>query len=150
MTKAEVFTDPAFVRLSEQQQAFVRALVENGGDKLAAAHTAYACKDDFTARTLANRALRKIQIRRLVDGYFGEELRSKFPSREELAALAWEHAETAEDGDLAHKWASLVARVMGYDKQPEVPAQSAPKPADLGEDTLAELKSRGLSDGTSQ
>src|SRR6185312_15963206 len=107
MTKAEIFTDPAFLRLSEQQQAFVRSLVENGGDKLAAAHEAYTCKDDFTARTMANRCLRKLQIKRIVDGYFGEELKDSYPSREEMAALAWQRAQNADDDKVAVTWATL-------------------------------------------
>src|SRR6185437_4291607 len=99
MTKGEVFTDPAFLRLSEQQQAFVRSLVENGGDKLAAAHEAYTCKDDFTARTLANRCLRKLQIKRRVDAYFGDSVKDRVPSREELAAEAWERAQNSDDSN---------------------------------------------------
>ena len=151
MTKAEIFTDPAFLRLSEQQQAFVRALVENGGDKLAAAHEAYTCKDDFTARTMANRCLRKLQIKRLVDAHFGEELKDRFPSREEMAALAWERAQHADDDKVAVTWASLAAKILRYDKEPIESAQSAPKAsAELAEDTLAELEKRGLGNGAAK
>lgn len=152
MTKAEVFADPSFLRLSDQQQAFVRALVENGGDKLAAAHTAYACKDDFTARTLANRCLRKLQIKRLVDAYFGDNVKDRVPTRDELAAEAWERAQNTEDSNTAHKWATLAATVLGFTKEPpaepQKPAQSAQQP--LEEDTLAELQKRGLSNGAAQ
>ena len=152
MTKAEIFTDPAFLRLSEQQQAFVRALVENGGDKLAAAHEAYTCKDDFTARTMANRCLRKLQIKRIVDGYFGEELKDSYPSREEMAALAWQRAQNADDDKVAVTWATLAAKILRYDKdaiEPQKPAQSA-QPQELDEDTLAELQKRGLSNGAAK
>jgi len=154
MTKAEIFTDPAFLRLSEQQQAFLRALIENGNDKLAAAHEAYTCKDDFTARTMANRCLRKLQIKRLVDAYFGNSVKDRVPSREELAAEAWERAQNSDDSNTAHKWASLVARVLGYDKEPaeegpQKPAQSA-QPQELDEDTLAEIQKRGLSNGAAK
>lgn len=152
MTAAEVFADPAFLRLSDQQQAFVRALIENGNDKVAAAHAAYACKDDFTARTLANRALKKLTISRLVDAYFEEKPADRIPTRDELAAEAWRRAQSAADDNAAHKWISLVARVLAYDKEPPIePAQSAPKAsAELAEDTLAELEKRGLGNGTAK
>ena len=150
MTKAEIFTDPAFLRLSEQQQAFVKSLVESGGDKLAAAHEAYTCKDDFTARTMANRCLRKLQIKRLVDGYFGEEF--IYPSREEMAAIAWQRAQNADDDKVAVTWATLAAKILRYDKdtiEPQKPAQSA-QPQELDEDTLAEIQKRGLSNGAAK
>ena len=154
MTKAEIFTDPAFLRLSEQQQAFVRALVENGGDKLAAAHEAYTCKDDFTARTMANRCLRKLQIKRLVDAYFGESLKDQMPSRDEAAVILWQRFQNAADDNAAHKWATLALRALGYDKEPaeegpQKPAQSA-QPQELDEDTLAEIQKRGLSNGAAK
>ena len=152
MTAPEVFADPAFLRLSEQQQAFVRALIENGNDKVASARSAYTCKDDFTARTLANRALKKLTVARLVDAYFEEKPADRIPTRDELAAEAWRRAQSAADDNAAHKWVSLVARVLSYDKEPSAePAQSAPKAsADLGEDTLAELQKRGLGNGTAK
>ena len=153
MTKAEVFTDPAFLRLSEQQQAFVKALVENGGEKVPAAHEAYNCKDDFTARSLANRCMRKLAIKRLVGAYFGEELKDRYPSREEMAALAWERAQNTDDGGIAHKWAALAAAVLGFTREAPVAepkAQSAPASTELDDVTLAELETRGLGNGTSK
>lgn len=150
MTRAEVFADPAFVRLSEQQQAFVRDLVENGGDKVRAAHKAYKCKNDFTARTMANRCLRKLQIKRLADAYFGESLKDQIPSHDEMAAAAWDRFQSAPDDNAAHKWFTAAWNILKPKDEavpPAPPASAGPKPVD--DDVLKELERRGIN-GTSQ
>jgi len=66
MVASEVFHSPQFAQLSEQQRAFVKAMCENGWDKISAAHTAWACKDDKSAAAMADRALRNPRISQII------------------------------------------------------------------------------------
>jgi hypothetical protein len=133
MTKNEVKTHPAFLRLSDADQRFVSELLENGNDKRAAAHATWQCKSDASADALANKTCRKASVKYLMDAYLGVDVTKTIPSRDELAAFAWSKAQKApSDGD-AHKWASMVSQVMGYNTKPADPNE-ANKPEPAAED----------------
>src|SRR5690349_2714722 len=118
MTKDELFKDPLFLRLPEALQKFVRELVENGKDKVAAAHMTWKCKDDLSASSMANRAMRKLAVRKLVDSYFGIDVRDMIPTREEVAAEAWRRFCKETDGATALKWLAIFNQTMGYNTRP--------------------------------
>lgn len=143
MTRQEVIVHPVFLRLSDGYKNFVTALMDNGNDKRAAAHLSWKCKDDASAEAMANKALRKPAVRYLVDEYLGVSLASRIPTRDELAAAAWERAQRTTDGNEAHKWFSMVKDVMGYNTKaqetpPPAPAPEAPDDTEL----MEELESR--------
>ena len=114
LSKQEVTTHPVFLHLSDNDKKFVTTLMENGNDKLAASHATWHCKDDASATSMANKSLRKPKVKYLLDEYFGVNILRKIPSRDELAAFAWEKAQRATDGAEAHKWATMVSAVCGY------------------------------------
>jgi hypothetical protein len=125
MTKNEVKTHPAFLRLSDADQRFVSELLENGNDRRAAAHATWQCKSDASADALANKTCRKVSVKYLMDEYLGVDVTKTIPTRDELAAFAWSKAnkQGVSDGD-AHKWVSVVSQVLGYNTK----AQDAPQP----------------------
>lgn len=147
MTKDEVKKHPAYLRLTVQQQLFVDTMIDNGAEKIDAALTAYKCKDRFTAVTMASKCMRNLNITRLLDRYFGENISDRVPTKEELAAAAWERAVNSEDENACHKWFALVARVLNYtdkkdDDHAEIVAESRSK--ENVEKLTAELAARGL------
>ena len=62
LTPDEIRTHPLFSKLSGRQQIFVDELLKNGNDKIAAAHKAWTCNGDESARTMANRALQDERV----------------------------------------------------------------------------------------
>lgn len=119
--------------LSDGDKKFVAELMDNGNEKRAAAHVAWKCKDDASADSMANKSLRKPKVKYLLDEYFGVNVLRKIPSRDELAAFAWEKAQNAKDGTEAHKWTTMVSAVCGYNTKPQdnpVPPQDPATPAD--------------------
>lgn len=145
MTREEILKDPGYLRLTEQQKTFVLAMIDNGGDKVEAAFSAYKCKDRYSAVTMASKCYRNLIISRLVDAYYGEKASDRVPSSDELAAAAWDRAIASEDENAAHKWFALVARVLKYDKieDPAVKEQERRTAAE-GDKLIAELEARGL------
>lgn len=146
MTKEQVQKDPGFHRLTTQQQVFVETMLDNGGDKIEAAAAAYKCKDRFSAVTMASKCMRNLIISRLVDSYFGEKASDRCPTREELAAAAWERAVNSEDENASQKWFTLVARVLNYadKKDDEAERSQERREKKAGEELTAELEARGL------
>ena len=116
MTLSDVVANPLYSRLTQQQQAFVTAICTNGNDKLAAAKTAWACSDDKSAATMANRALRKPAIAKLVGIYFGE--RVERITREELLGHLAKRATDANRDDTAFKYFELIAKIEGWLTKP--------------------------------
>lgn len=149
MTKDEIKKDPGYLRLTIQQQLFVDAMTDNGGDRVEAAFASYKCKDRYSAVTMASKCMRNLIISRLLDAYFDEKPSDRVPSRDELAGAAWERAVNSEDENAAHKWFTLVARVLKYDKAED--ADDLTKDQDrrtkaAGDELVAELEKRGLVD----
>lgn len=148
MTKEEILKDPGYLRLTAQQKLFVNAMMDNGGEKIEAAESAYKCKDRYTAVTMASKCMRHLIISRLIDEYFGESAADRYPTRDELAAAAWDRAISSDDEPAAHKWFLLVARVLGYDKSNEDldPAgkEAQRRAVAKGDELVAELEKRGL------
>ena len=83
MTPDEIRSHPLYAKLNERQQIFVDELLKNGHDKVAAAHAAWKCNGDDSARTIANRALKNDAVAFLVESYFGKD-----PERERFTREA--------------------------------------------------------------
>jgi hypothetical protein len=128
MTVAEIVTQPEFVALSPQQQIFVRTICENGRDKLAAAKAAYVCKDDASARTMANRALAVEEIRELVDARFEKK---SLPTKEDIILKLMRRGDKAKDDRVAIAAYDLAARMSGFLMKP-----ADPRPEDREESML--------------
>jgi hypothetical protein len=73
MTPDEIRSHPLFTKLTERKQTFINTLLTNNNDKIAAAHAAWNCNGDESARTLANRALQDESVAFLVEQYFGRD-----------------------------------------------------------------------------
>lgn len=146
MTKDQIQKDPGYLRLTAQQKIFVDAMMDNGGEKIEAAQDAYNCKDRYSAVTMASKCMRHLVISRLVDAYFGEKPLDRVPTRDELAAAAWDRAVASEDENAAHKWFNLVARVLKYDKEEDAAQKSRDNAAaeDARRELVADLEKRGL------
>lgn len=143
MTLDEVIADPAFVRLSDGQKMFVRTLIANGRDKVAAAKVSWNPKDDETALVMANRALRVPAISRLVNAYYGTTAEEELPTREEFQKLLWKKAQSAEDDSNALKFLALYARVSGLEFKAAEPTKvTAPQQEGI-DDLLFEIENRG-------
>jgi hypothetical protein len=140
MTKKDVLTHPVFLALSDGDKKFVAELLENGNEKRAAAHVAWNCKDDASADSMANSSLRKPKVKYLLDEYFGVNVLRKIPSREELAASAWERFQSARDGNEAHKWAQMVSTVMGYNTKPQEAPPTGPETPVSADDSEEEFQ----------
>jgi hypothetical protein len=136
LTKKEVLTHPAYLRLSDSDKKFVNELLENGNDKRAAAHATWNCAKDAVADAMANKSLRKKNVKFLMDEYLGVDPTQIIPSRDQLAAFAWSKAQASNDGNEAHKWATMVSRVMGYDIKPQASPENpeSATPADDSND----------------
>lgn len=144
ITREDVIADPAFVRLSTQQQEFVRTIIANGRDKVAAAKASYQCKDDRSADALANRALRNKIINRLVSNYYGETPEEQLPTREEFQKVLWQKAQAARDDADSLRFLALYARVSGLEFKASDPTKP-PTPAQQEgiDDLLTEIENRG-------
>ena len=147
MTREEVKKDPGYLRLTTKQQDFIDAMIENGGDKVEAAASAFTCKDRYSAVTMASKCMRNLIISRLLDAYFGEKASDRVPTRDELAGAAWDRAIASEDENAAHKWFNLVARVLQYDKGEEDASQKQRDnkvAEEARKELVADLEKRGL------
>lgn len=136
MTIEKLVVDPRYLRLTVQQRVFVKTLCENGGDKRAAAYAAWTCSNDNSATTMANRALRKSEIFKLQNEYFGKDVTDEKFTREEFLATAARRARLSdEDGD-AYKFMTLIAGIEGWLKRP---AEALPESPGDKEASVAEL-----------
>jgi hypothetical protein len=143
MTIDQIVADSAFSRLSDGQKLFVRTLLANGRDKMAAAKSAWVPKDNISAESMANRALRNPVISRLVNDYFGTTAEEQLPSREDFQQLLWRKAQTAKsDGDTL-KYLALYARVSGLEFRPAEAAPITPTQQENIDDILTEIERRG-------
>lgn len=142
MTRDEILKDPGYLRLTVQQKLFVDAMIDNGGDKVEAAADAYKCKDRYSAVTMASKLMRNPVIGRLLVG-----ITMRPPTKEELAAEAWKRGLTTKDDIAAHKWLTLAAHVLKYDKEEEDPSKKYRENKATEEarrELVADLEKRGL------
>lgn len=111
MTLDDLQKHPAFVGLSDQQKDFT-LLVCRGTDKVRAAQQAWQCKDDRSARAMANAALRKSKVGWLIEQFQGTK---HIPTRDEVAGQCWEWAmsPTTESAERA-KFVKLAVDILGY------------------------------------
>jgi hypothetical protein len=149
MTKQELFAEPLFLSLTEQQQNYIRALVENGNNRVEAAKSAYTCNNLETAKATSRRAHNHPVIRRLVDKYFNIKPADRLPTREEFAARMWERGEAQPDAAAAFKYYQLYADVQGFKDTPAPAAPVEQSVAPVDDELMAELDARGLTNGPS-
>jgi hypothetical protein len=114
MLATDVFKSPQFQKLSPQQRVFIETLVENGWDKLAAAHTAWQCKDDTSASAMAATAMRNPKIGAIIA--LIDPAKSRM-TREEALELAAKHARTAAKPAESLKALEMIARWEGWDAE---------------------------------
>jgi hypothetical protein len=122
MTSEQVFSSPQFQKLSEQQRVFLKALVENGWDKIDAAHKAWAATSDASAQAMANRALSNPRISAIVA--LIDPAKSRM-TKDEALMLAAKHARTATKASEALKALELIAEWEGWTTEPGSPAVSS-------------------------
>lgn len=136
MTPDEIRTHPLFSKLNDRQQIFVNALLSNGNDKLKAAHEAWNCSGDESARTLANRALQNESVSFLIESYFGKDpLRVQF-TKEGALEFASQRAREATDPKIALDYLKLIVGMNGWLYKP---AENDPKPPHI-DDSDEEFK----------
>lgn len=129
MTPDEIRTHPLYAKLTQNQQKFVSELLSNGNDKIKAAHAAWKCNGDESARTLANRALQREDISFLIESYFGRDPEKLEFTREEALAFAAKKAREAGDPKISLDYFKLVVAMNGWLYKPAElkPGETAPK-----------------------
>jgi hypothetical protein len=111
VTADQVFASPQFQKLSEQQRVFLKALVENGWDKLDAAYKAWKPTSDASAMAMANRALSNPRVSSLVTLIDPSKSRM---TKEEALEIAAKHARSATKASDALKALEFVAELEGW------------------------------------
>jgi hypothetical protein len=130
MTPDEIKAHPFFAKLSERKQTFVSTLLSNGNDKIAAAHAAWKCNGDESARTLANRALQDEAVAYLVEQYFGKDPSRQQFTRDEALEFAASKAREAGDPKICLDYFKIIVEMNGWRVKPS----DAPKETDKPED----------------
>jgi hypothetical protein len=134
MTPDEIRSHPFFSKLSERKQTFVNTLLTNKNDKIAAAHAAWKCNGDESARTLANRALQDESVAFLVESYFGRDpSRIKFTREQALEFAAKKARDADDDPKLALDYLKLIVQMEGWLVK-AADAPNAPAPVDDSND----------------
>jgi len=111
MTADQVFASPQFQKLSKEQRAFLKALVENGWDKLDAAYKAWNPGSDASALAMADRALRNPRVAAIVALIDPAKCRM---TKEEALEIAAKHARSATKASDALKALEFVAELEGW------------------------------------
>lgn len=124
MVASQVFESPQFAQLSEQQRTFLQEMCRNGWDKLAAANTAWKCKDNKSAEAQANRALRHPVISALIALIDPSKSRM---TKDEALQIAAKHARSCEDASDAIKCLQLIGKWEGWENDPAPPIPGTPK-----------------------
>lgn len=120
--------------MNERKQLFINALLGNGNDKVAAAHAAWKCNGDDSARTLANRALQDEAVAFLVEQYFGRDpSRIRF-TREQALEFAAKKARDADDPKLALDFLRLIVQMEGWLFKPADNATTTPSVDDSNDE----------------
>lgn len=134
MTPDEIRHHPLFEKLTERQQVFVDQLLINGNDKIAAAHKAWTCNGDQSARTLANRNLADERVAYLVEAYFGKDPDRIQFTREGALELLAKKARATKDDKLCLDYMKVILMMNGWlVKQQEKPVD---QPRDDGNDLI--------------
>lgn len=127
MTPDEIRSHPLYAKLNERKQKFVDTLLANKNDKIAAAHAAWKCNSDESARTLANRALQDEAVAFLVEQYFGKDPSRVQFTREQALEFAAKKARDAQDDKLALDYLRLIVQMNGWLYKPaDTPATPPP------------------------
>jgi hypothetical protein len=114
MTPDEIRSHALFGKLTEKQKVFVNELMVNGNDKIDAASKAWACKNEESARTQANRALKHEGIAFLVEQYFGKDPTRERFTKEGALEFASSKARMTEDPKIALDYLRLVVQMEGW------------------------------------
>lgn len=136
VTPAELRSHPYYAKLNERQTLFVDALIENGNDRIAAAHAAWKCSSDESARSMAHKAMKNEAVAFLVDQYYGgDPARQRF-SRDQALEFAAQKARSAADLKLALDYLRLIAAMEGWltkaaEKAPEAPTDDSQEAFEL-------------------
>jgi hypothetical protein len=115
MKFSDVSKSPQFAQLSEQQRTFISELCSNGWDKVAAAKVAWGHKDDESAVSQANRAMRNPRVAALLA--LIDPTKSRM-TKDEALQLAAKHARTAEKPADAIKCLQLIGEWEGWSVEP--------------------------------
>lgn len=114
MTADQVFQSPQFASLPEQRRVFFKAYVVDW-DKIAAAKVAWQCKDDRSATSQADRALRHPQIAGLIAMI--DPTKSRM-TKDEALEIAAKHARTADKAADALRCLQLIGEWEGWSVTP--------------------------------
>jgi hypothetical protein len=118
MTPEEIKNHPLFQKLTEPQKIFVSELVANGHDLVKAAHKAWKCKDDASARAMANRYIDHPNIAYLVNAYFEFDPESVAFTRETALSFAAKKARGATDPKTALDYFKIAVEMSGWRVKP--------------------------------
>jgi hypothetical protein len=136
MTPDEIRSHPLFLKLGERQQVFVSELLRNENDKVKAAHKAWNCKGDDSARTLANRALQNEHVAFLVESYFGQDPDKLQFTREGALDFAAKKARNSKDDKIALDYLRLIVGMNGWLVKPADKPDDPPRDDGNDEFTL--------------
>lgn len=126
MTPDEIRSHPLFAKLNERKQTFINTLLTNANNKIAAAHAAWKCNGDESARTLAHRALQDEAVAFLVESYFGKDPSRIQFTREQALEFASKKARAADDPKLALDYLKLIVQMNGWLCKPADVAATPP------------------------
>lgn len=124
LTLDQLLAHPYFVRLSPKQKVFVEQLCRNGNNKVAAAHKAWQCKDDDSARSFANKTLNKADVRWLVSKFFGIAAEDEPFTRDEMMTLISRKIRTVNDEKLVYNYIRAYMDMNGWEMKPADPAKT--------------------------
>lgn len=114
MTPDEIRSHPLFEKINDRQRIFIDALLQNGNDKIQAAHKAWTCNGDESARTLANRALQNENVAFLVEQYYGTDPERIQFTREKALDFLAKKARSTKDEKLALDYMKVIVAINGW------------------------------------
>jgi hypothetical protein len=139
----EMSKTPAFLSLTTRQKLCFATYISNGYDIINAVRTAYACKDDKTAKIMSYRFFRCFNIVMALSLHFGDTPQEKF-----LTLLTRDLVKSKLDKEKVKAY-SLYAQVMGWKKTSLVRAMELakeigirPSPTRVPDETRSNLKQK--------
>jgi hypothetical protein len=93
---------------------FVDQLLQNGNNRIAAAHATWNCNGDESARTLANRALQNESVAHLVEQYYGQDPERVQFTRDQALDFLAKKARNSKDDKLSLDYLKVIVAINGW------------------------------------
>lgn len=133
MTLDELKKESFYQQLTDGQKTYVVERCQ-GKNRIEAAKTAWTCKDDASARAMANKREKNANVTWLINKFLGVGASRCSPDIDELRDWLWEKSKGCDDPKVAYDYVKLFVEVSGYKTKPTDPAVKPPPSRDDSND----------------